>query len=645
MRGRLYTLSTLLVLTAVPALNACIIQSGDLRFNLSTLGVLHAEKDGFTYVASACADPLRGRPAGARCSPGALAYQLHLVGDPTLHQFGECIALSAAGQPPREAAALAGGAVGLELWLRGGDACGTHARAMRLSVECEAERGETVAGTLPAPPCAYSLRIRSPEGCPLQCARGAAGAVCGGAARGLCEAHGGGARCACAAGFTGAACELGVDAATEKLGLGALLIFAAATALAAAVALARARPAAGHPSARDANSSDGTVPAELVFPTLYRCKQSAIVLFVVSALLCGWLAASFGAGASPPVAAMRPPGTPTARAGDAAPLNGSSFPAPLPRFTWTQLPDDDGVARLRLLEDGRPFDSITHARVKRCLKNQHLVYMGDSVMRFQFTSLVHFLQSGRWFSARPQVTSEKQVGSWREYYRNTSKRLQGPQAHLICDCYRLNGVVCENWFYRDWSSSGSSLNVTFFKLFGAQPTYGHSLSFLNATCANGPCVQAGCEPGDCDSHATAGADWHWMLREGPQQALRFVADTLRPTTLLLNSGMWDCFDPLAEAVVAGGGALPNARLIWRTTTPYSTGANKCPDEPLLVERLRGAGWSVSNAFAAVKVLAEQANWEGLPPIEEVFEDHIHFTEPIYRAMNELFLDELCEGVA
>jgi hypothetical protein len=136
-----------------------------------------------------------------------------------------------------------------------------------------------------------------------------------------------------------------------------------------------------------------------------------------------------------------------------------------------------------------------------------------------------------------------------------------------------------------------------------------------------------------------------MLREGPAQALRFVAGTLNPTILMLNSGMWQCYDPFAEAVVAGGGSLPNARLVWRTTTPYSSGANKCPDEPTLVKRLRGAGWGVSNAFAAVKVLAEQANLEGLPPIEEVFEDHIHFTEPIYRALNELFLEDLCAGVA
>jgi hypothetical protein len=175
----------------------CTFTADSQTFDLSgALGA--ASHEGFSYHAAACAPP-PGRAGGA-CSGSSLAYQVDAQQN--------CYRLSDEGAQ-REVSALPHPRVGALVALRGGDACGGEApRSIKLYVVCgdsQPAEARTAGG------CAYTMLLRGPAGCPLECARDAGGAVCGGSARGACVSRGaeGGARCECAEAFSGAACEEG----------------------------------------------------------------------------------------------------------------------------------------------------------------------------------------------------------------------------------------------------------------------------------------------------------------------------------------------------------------------------------------------------------------------------------------------------
>jgi hypothetical protein len=189
----------LLLLTMLAPAHGCTFTAGAETFDLSgATGA--ASHEGFSYVAAACAPP-----EGGGCPGTSLAYQKDA------HQ--SCYRLSDDGAQ-RVVSALPHPRVGVEVALRGGDACGAVPRSIKLLVVCgEPQPAEArIAGD-----CAYVMLLRGPAGCPLECSRDAGGAVCGGSARGVCKRREavGVARCDCAAGFSGPACEEGLPAGAD----------------------------------------------------------------------------------------------------------------------------------------------------------------------------------------------------------------------------------------------------------------------------------------------------------------------------------------------------------------------------------------------------------------------------------------------
>jgi len=194
----------------------CLLKTrdGGLAYDLSSLSRVTALGSNvpipFAYTFTLCGPPAPPHQVSALCAAPSLAYQVSGGG-----QWASCMALSDAGAS--RSVSFSSSPLGVTLALPGGDA-GTGCPAPRAAtarVLC----GEAAPATVEEdPPCVYALRVVHPAGCPQQCARGAAG-VCGGPARGVCEAApppGAGARCACRAGYEGPACEgRGAAAATD----------------------------------------------------------------------------------------------------------------------------------------------------------------------------------------------------------------------------------------------------------------------------------------------------------------------------------------------------------------------------------------------------------------------------------------------
>lgn len=90
-----------------------------------------------------------------------------------------------------------------------------------------------------------------------------------------------------------------------------------------------------------------------------------------------------------------------------------------------------------------------HAAVLDALAGEHLVLVGDSLTRYQYLSLVYFLETRRWASppGAPVNTNEKSWSNWTEFHTGMTARLRG---HEICDCYRgptMDGGIREMRYY------------------------------------------------------------------------------------------------------------------------------------------------------------------------------------------------------
>ena len=203
-----------------PAESSCIVAAGARTFDLGALGAAplrftsrDAGSPGWVYAFSACADV-------PPCSVSTFC-DASLRGSVIQATVGACHSLGTLST--RVVTATESGVV---VSFSGGDRCGDVPRSTSITIDCaDTATPEIVHVIHGEQPCSYSIFVRARAGCPANCGRdnagavcgGAncgrynAGAVCGGAARGTCvsdQATDMPALCACSEGFGGRACEL-----------------------------------------------------------------------------------------------------------------------------------------------------------------------------------------------------------------------------------------------------------------------------------------------------------------------------------------------------------------------------------------------------------------------------------------------------
>jgi GDSL/SGNH-like Acyl-Esterase family found in Pmr5 and Cas1p len=109
----------------------------------------------------------------------------------------------------------------------------------------------------------------------------------------------------------------------------------------------------------------------------------------------------------------------------------------------TFIPSDDELLKLVELQVPdrnctlRRFDDDRDA-VLSVLKGKHLVLIGDSLTRYQYLSLVYFLESGNWSSDYPNQMWEKDFKSWNHFYQVGATLLIGN----LRNAYTLYRCMC-----------------------------------------------------------------------------------------------------------------------------------------------------------------------------------------------------------
>jgi hypothetical protein len=239
------------------------------------------------------------------------------------------------------------------------------------------------------------------------------------------------------------------------------------------------------------------------------------------------------------------------------------------------------------------------------LRNSHIVMIGDSLMRYQYISLVYYLTTQRWSCEEPGLPNESE-GAWKEVgpadgwpsYHYTSNRRLG--CNEICDCFRGRGFdpgsgVRENRFWHD-----CALNISvslFFWLPDRTPLLGRY---------NGTPLQAGLTTHPaCEQCSTFRYPTTLTYDEAYEYSymdilsfLRAEVPKLRPSMVMINSGAWvhhelrnnstftSAFGEALMASASGGVG------VWKTTTV-------CRDCP--VEQADGAAFTSLMTHHGVRV--------------------------------------------
>ncbi|KAG7346460.1 hypothetical protein IV203_005528 [Nitzschia inconspicua] len=259
-----------------------------------------------------------------------------------------------------------------------------------------------------------------------------------------------------------------------------------------------------------------------------------------------------------------------------------------------------------------------------------IVFIGDSLSRFMYVSLVHFLRHNKWIEPtdNPNLVkprdyiggTEESTFNWKPYFIASTKALAPYEA---CDCWREPSdpnnnrkyeTIVENRYFHDPIRNNTI--VYLFAYGNKVPMRGHwndSFQLLQNTSLHGPWT-----------NETTIPPFVWTYDHWADAVLNQVVP-IRPHTLVMNAGHWKHAigrDSYRERVAeVSKQSVP--QVIWRTTTADDDGSF---DEHLHTDR-------------AICVELECLNVTGwTSKLDKAFYvDKVHFIEPVYRKMNELLL--------
>lgn len=224
-------------------------------------------------------------------------------------------------------------------------------------------------------------------------------------------------------------------------------------------------------------------------------------------------------------------------------------------------------------------DTLLIDKLRGIMTTKHIVFIGDSVMRYQYLNLVYMYKYGKWpedFNHN-SVCSEKSFEEanmtyserWNNFYLQTNDILKGE----TCDCFRQNYSI-ENRMYQD----ADGTRISYFQWFGnkAYPMGHYDVAFQTPQC---------CAPGQCALGLPTCPEWK---DDGPFGLIERLAGLPRaPEVVLLNSGIHHDFPSLPpkwmKQLEAAWSKPNHMKVVWRETTPRGLLAEKMSTNESLIQ--------------------------------------------------------------
>jgi len=280
------------------------------------------------------------------------------------------------------------------------------------------------------------------------------------------------------------------------------------------------------------------------------------------------------------------------------------------------------------------------------LTNKEIIFIGDSLMRYQYLNFIGFLHTAQWISRPTHIEYEKAWGDdWERYLKISTLRFGG---YEICDCYRNPG----NPLSREYTEAqlkgnfvpGMKENRHYY-----DPMYNISIKFFFYT--GFPFFMSKMPSHEDFINMDSSSDW-WLFQGLSVPTFEFRYDMLDPflsnqimprlpDVLFLNLGTW-----MESPVLAEINKNPKAFIdifkksakfpIWKTTTAYLVDIDHMEsrsrvDEPKTLQAIRDENVLVFDAFQITRPFsADKKNYD----------DTFHFQPHVYAVLNKHFLSFL-----
>lgn len=313
--------------------------------------------------------------------------------------------------------------------------------------------------------------------------------------------------------------------------------------------------------------------------------------------------------------------------------------------------------------------AMTVPKITECLSGRHVMFVGDSTMRYQYLAITSALPANAYVMWNPSTENDDNFGGWTNFFQASTDRQSG---FGVCDCFRpgnapekqtiqvpvdeagLGGFQAgRRWGNRYYREKARNLELTFVEALGEFPVvpWNEPRSF-GVDCEKSqlgvefpPQQHCGiqsafCEPGKC-SEATHHVDV-WT------RALRSLILRTRPAVILLNSGLWGvqwanrvgsndqgspsnvdelistlewAMSPVAGGAGSGDGGVIDGggvtQVIWRSTTAqddqklsrhggFDQKKLKTQREELVIEAFIKRGWPVLDFSKITGMLRDKA---------------------------------------
>jgi hypothetical protein len=281
---------------------------------------------------------------------------------------------------------------------------------------------------------------------------------------------------------------------------------------------------------------------------------------------------------------------------------------------------------------------LSHTAAKTCLKNKTIIFVGDSLTRYQYINLATWLRTGSFQTEQPRSEVELEwrdsegTHDWNDFFYGTSSRLGCSE---ICDCHHQpplgNAVelVKEN---RHFFDSVWDIKVSFYSWLGLARLI-HGLPY--------PTRQD--YRSRCHLRHNALRIYHQANTAFSYNStdicifLQEIISPLTPDVLILNQGHWrDNLGmlhsvgavPLARAMTSA--TQPQGLALWKTTTSRREKETDFLDPVSFLSTLTTAGLRIFDAGDLTQDLPEEAYWDGL-----------HFYPFVYRELNIALMSMMC----
>lgn len=286
-------------------------------------------------------------------------------------------------------------------------------------------------------------------------------------------------------------------------------------------------------------------------------------------------------------------------------------------------------------------------------QNLRLVFIGDSVTRYQYLSLAYFLRYGRWFDTSIEYNNLVNSHSfhhplhvqedWNEFFLQSTRMLDPLE---ICDCLRNfdNTVVLERRYFYDQTNNNM---MVYLNMNGNETDKRGFYGRLKAESIFGPHFYqtVGLTFGISKRTNRSAIQWHYKdwnnVVANHVGSLNFAYNQTKPPQrihVLLNAGLHPHNFRETAVALALRQSLDELGFhsTWKTTTfqlPYVIEYQLQQQQKDLHVRKTDIAMChlLGNCF--------NVSWTGdLDP--RYYVDDLHFLEPVYRIFNEEYLDQI-----